>query len=558
MRLSYAILLKAVLAVPIAVQAQPIERNLPPAPPASPAEITAPPAPPPDQDDRPLGPKLSGVTLIGADEAVAGFARPGIDAHGARRLDTPAGKAALQRLLGQPLSLKLISEVEAIVVARYRALGHPFVSVSAPQQDISLGVLTLRVIEFRLGRVKAADDLAHDVRIRPGETIDAGRLSQDLDWLNRDPFRQVQAQFAPGEALGQTDLTLTETRARPWRIYAGYATSGSHATGADRIFLGVQAAGLIPWAPDALASYQFTGSPDAYGKAHPAYLSHAVSLDLPLAQRRALEVSFDHVETHAPVQDFEVRQVTDEGSIGLRAALSDFAPLPGDAVLGVEARRSSRETLFGAAVAAAAAVDTFQTFARYYSQFSRPWAQGEVDFAVHASPGGVGHHGDTAAYLAFSQGRLHGATYAYATGSADASWWLPSGFGLKTDLAGQYADDALPETEQAALGGPGAVRGYSLDDGAFDSSIVLRTELTSPQIAVRSPVPGSLQPYLLADGGWGGERRGPSRAAYSVGVGLGYHLARFSVSADGACALRDALVTRHGECRLEARLMASY
>jgi hemolysin activation/secretion protein len=279
---------------------------------------------------------------------------------------------------------------------------------------------------------------------------------------------------------------------------------------------------------------------------------------MPLAPRRALEISFDHVETHAPDQVFEIRQITDEGSIALRAALSDFAPLPGDGELGIEARRASRATLFGGATVATAAADVFQAFVDYDVRFTRPCAQGQLNLAVHASPGGVGQEASDAAYRAYSQGRLHSSTYAYVTVGGEANWRLPSGFALKTDLAAQYAYDALPETEQAPLGGPGAVRGYSLDDGAFDSNIVLRTELATPQIAVRLPAPGYLQPYLLADGGWGQERRGGSHAAYAAGLGLTYQVARMTASADGACALHDAAVTRCGECRLEARLAAAY
>lgn len=191
------------------------------------------------------------------------------------------------------------------------------------------------------------------MRTRPGDPIDARRLSDDLDWLNRNPFRRVQASFKPGDGLGRTDLDLAVTEARPWRVYGGYAQSGSAATGRDRYLVGAQAAGL-PFVPDAVLSYQFTGAADGFQVAHPQYVSHAARASLP---RQALELSYDHVESNQPVQDFVPRQVTAEVTAGWRGALSNFSradfvlagalTLRGDAALGIEARQTARTLLFG-------------------------------------------------------------------------------------------------------------------------------------------------------------------------------------------------------------------
>ena len=52
-------------------------------------------------------------------------------------------------------------------------------------------------------------------------------LETDLDWANRNPFRQVEAVFGPGKDLGLTDVNIQVMDRKPWQVYAGYANSGT-------------------------------------------------------------------------------------------------------------------------------------------------------------------------------------------------------------------------------------------------------------------------------------------------------------------------------------------
>ena len=74
----------------------------------------------------------------------------------------------LRPYLGQPLSRKLIAEIEAAIARQYRDLDYPFVSLSTPEQEITGGVLQIRVVEFRTGKVavKGAKSDAEAARLR--------------------------------------------------------------------------------------------------------------------------------------------------------------------------------------------------------------------------------------------------------------------------------------------------------------------------------------------------------------------------------------------------------
>lgn len=553
--------------------AQVVERNLPPAPQSTAPALPAPVVAAVGTDDRPIGPPVRAIALLGARDPVLAQASDGVSAAPGLRLPPAPARMILARYLGRPLSRKLIADAEAAVTRFYRAAGYPFVSISTPEQEVTAGLLQIRVIELRAGQVRATGEhrtpagyIEGRVRLEPGQPIDADALSQDLDWLNRNPFRQVGAVFSPGDALGVSDLALTVTEVRRWQVYGGVSTSGSDATGRAREFAGLQVAGL-PGLPDALLSYQFTASPDLFDGGHTQYSSHAARASLPVVPRGAIELTYDHVATSQPVEDFVSRQNIDEAAIGYRTALTDLipgtrSPILVDLSFGAEARRATRRLLFGDSEVARARADVFQLYAGYTANLIDRLGQSSLSATLHASPGGIGGRNGDAALAAFSGRPDASATYAYVNGQASRYTRLPRGFAVTTDISFQYAGKALPETEQVALGGPSAVRGFSLDDGGFDSAVVFRNELRVPGFRLVPPRLGgdALQARLFLDIGYG-RTYATERAltALSTGVGLDYRLAHhLQLGADAAFPLKDGARTHAGRCRLEARVTMSY
>ena len=570
----------AVVLFPTATLAQAIERNPPPAPQPLEPTIAPPPAPPPDQDATPLGPALTGIVVLGGADAAIASPPVGVDVSRTPRLAKDT--RALSRFLGRPLSRKLIAEIEAQIARQYRRAGFPFVNLSTPEQDITTGVLQVRVLEFRLGSKTApgmkpgeAAYVLSRVRVASGQPIDANQLAQDLDWLNRYPFRRTEAQFTPGSSAGQTDLLLQTTTVKPWSIYAGYANSGSPLTGIDRYFAGFQAA--LPGLRDALASYQFTGSSDAvfdndqlfHSAAAPAYVSDAARLVIPTLPRQDIEASFDFVRTNQPVQAFVARQSIYEATMAYRAALSDLAPaLPGEAVVGFEAKRDDSQTLFGGTAVKASSIDVFQLTVGYADQATDQFGRTSGELTLHLSPGALDRTNTDAAFSAFSNGRSGAARYAYVGGDVTRFTRLPavfgaSGFALVDTLIGQYSAGPLPQTEQSGLGGASLVRGYTLDDGAFDTAIVSRNELRAPPFALlrlKGGLADQASPYAFFDAGYGRDQRtGVSAHMASAGVAmddlLGPHLA---ATLDGAWALERAGLTAAGALRLETHVTLTF
>ena len=154
-------------------------------------------------DDTPLGVDLAGVHLIGQDAPVAQQPAAGITGVPANA-DAVQMQAALSPFLGKPLSLSLAGSIQAAIAKVYRDSGYPFVSVTLPPQELTGGVLQVRIIEFNMGRVSVAGGdqaeaalVQRGLRVKPGGRIDAGALQEDLDWLNRTPYRRLVPDAVP-------------------------------------------------------------------------------------------------------------------------------------------------------------------------------------------------------------------------------------------------------------------------------------------------------------------------------------------------------------------------
>ena len=554
-------------------QAQAIERNLPP-PVAHGSSVIVTPVAPTDTDATPLGAKLTGLVVLGPTDPARPGAVAGLRLDAASRL-TMSARRGLARYLGRPMSRKLIAEIEAQIVRDYRAAGFPLVSVSTPEQEVSAGRLQVRVIEFTLERKTApgAKDpgyVTSRVRVQPGQPVDARKLSQDLDWLNRYPFANTQAAFQPGDHLGETKLVLQTTASRPFSVYAGYATSGSPLTGFDRYFAGTSFA--LPLLHDAYASYQFTGSNDVLfyqdrplnGAPDPLYLSHSGRIVIPTRPRQDLEASLSFVQSNE-FGDFTAHQTTEEVSIGYRSALSNLlAVLPGEAVVGVEARRETGRTIFADEPVQTGNTDVFQVYLGYSAQESDALGRGSLDLTVHISPGGVSADNTDAAFALSSQGRSRSAEYAYVSGDLSRYTPLPKAFGYSASLIGQYAPNPLPLTEQIGLGGPSLVRGYTLDDGVFDSGLVARNELRTPTLGVlanlRKGLADQLSPFAFVDAGYGkNEYTHADSTPIGAGLGADYQLGQhLSANLTTAWALKHEGLTRSGQFRLESRVALSF
>lgn len=534
-------------------------------------------------DDTPLGVDVAGVRLIGQDEAVAAKAPYGVTVSNVANIAPQAATAALQPFVGQPLTRALIVRMQSELAAVWRGQGFPFVSVTVPPQEITSGVLTLRVVEFHAGKVVTEGtaverNLAGHVRLVPGSRIAADAIEEDLDWLNRNPYRRVEGVFAPGDETGASDFTLKVTKDRPWSVFGSYANTGSEATGKDRWSLGGGA--WIPELNDMTVSYRFTRSGEFWrdGKltsldvARPGYLSHAARFDLPTLPRQALSIAPNYVRTNELVAGtpFSFDNRTFELPILYRSAVSNVLPghYWGDVYVGVEPKWVKRTTAFDGIDVAKGDAALFNLVFGWAGDFSDPYGNTRIDARIKANPGGVLANNSDAAWAAFTGGRVTDAAYVTFGIDIARTTRLPHDFFWVSQFSGLIAGQALPDTERLGLGGFYAVRGYGSEEAAGDTGLVWRNELRGPTFSPLAisgmGLADSASPFVFVDLGHGYDFAARDHATIaSTGLGLDYAIgANLSASLTGAVALanadNDPTHTRAGDWIFNASLRIAY
>ncbi|WP_174292593.1 ShlB/FhaC/HecB family hemolysin secretion/activation protein [Sphingomonas bacterium] len=493
--------------------AQVIERHLPPVPSSAPPQLGER-TQPAETDDRPFGSRLIGIVLLGPGEAVPMAPVQGVEIGNLAPLRRVALIRALVPLLGQPLSRRLIAEVRVVVSRRYRRAGYPFVSVTTPEQELTGGTLTLRVVEFKAGRLRvrstragAVDRVAGRIRFPADGRIDARALQQDLAWLDRNPFRRTGAVFSAGAELATTDMTITVVPTRPWQAFAGVSSSDSPSTGNVRFYAGALAGGLL--GTDSILSAQATTS----GFGDPSYLGVGVRVVEPLGVRRELSLLVGYVRSDASAAPFSSLAHTVEGSLDLRFALPPR--LAGDGHLGIEAGYQRIEARFGGEPIFRVDASTLALFARYTATVSLHGGTLSTDVALHASPGGIGSN-NRADRLFYGQERSGSATYTYLTAEGTLDHMIASRLGWQTQLIIQVSPNPLPGLDQIGLGGSSYVRGYTLDDGGYDTGVVARNTLT-----LAADQLSRLAAYAFTDWGYGVVVDTPRHSTFgSIGVGF--------------------------------------
>jgi hemolysin activation/secretion protein len=474
--------------------------------------------------------------------------------------------AILARHEGRPISSDRIAAIQSEISAIYQGKGYPFVAVSTPAQNVTQGVVHIRVLEFRVGKLEAipqdtSDAVLAGLRLGAEDPVYLPRLQEDMLWLNRTPFRTTEASFRPGAQAGQTDLLLETRRTRAFQGYVGAGNTGSDSTSWNRVYAGAQVGG--PLLRNGLAGYQFTISPADIGdRADIGYLSHALQVFVPVTARSETDLSVNWVQTHQTVDVFNLEETVAEAGLGYRIALSDLMGAllpPSDVRVGIEARRQVSVVDFDDIRVNSTAYNVYQAVVGY--SVTRYGNRGATQFeaAFRVSPGGLDDANSDERLRAVTQGRMNGARYAYFNATLRGVRALSGGASISGLVRVQATGDALPRTEQIGLGGPGGSRAYSYDDGSSDQAAILQAEYQFPPVGLSARGP-ELRMSAFADAAWGEGAPGEDDLSLaSLGVAGVANLRRgVSLEATLATALTEGPYTQAGDLRLIAKLLARF
>jgi len=498
------------------------------------------PALPGPADETVMVDALKGLVFVSASEQVT--ARPfavkdGINASEVPMLGSDDARTVLDPFIGQPVSMASLNRLVSSLYLFYIEQDLPFVSITLPEQDITSGVVQILVIEGVVGEIAIegaryfSEDLYWSMlRLKAGEPLRKSVMEDDVEWINRNPFRAGNFYLKPGpEKAGTTDLVFRVRERLPLRVYAGFNNRGTRLTGKHRLETGFNWGNAFGLGHQ--FNYQFTTNADLED-----YIGHSGSYLIPLPWRHFLSLSGSAAHTRSRM-DAPLSQKGKSSQVSLRyeAPLSNRGRYSHGVTTFLDFKRSDNNLEFSSIPVTDNKTTIYQWSLQYNGSLPDAW--GVTSFSVRGtySPGNLS---STNKDEPFSISRAYAeARYAYAVFDFTRTHYLPHAFSLYLLGHGQIADGNLLGSEQVQFGGSTSIRGYVEGDTYGDEGYLLTQELRAPPCAPSrwcgiAGVDDRLQLYLFHDYGVArnvdllpGERR--FTTLQSIGIGLRYYVGRY-------------------------------
>lgn len=144
---------------------------------------------------------------------------------------------------GDEMTLGILTLYANEVTAAYASQGYFLARAFIPAQKFKNGVVTLQIMEGKLGEIEIAGNKAiaseqfteRMISLRDEEVLNESALERVLLELNSLMGVQVKSVLRPGELPGTTDLVLKVTEKRPYTVSIDADNFGSRFTGEIRV-----------------------------------------------------------------------------------------------------------------------------------------------------------------------------------------------------------------------------------------------------------------------------------------------------------------------------------
>ena len=490
-----------------------------------------------------------------------------LDASRVPLLQTAEVRKIVDEHLGKPVSMASLNRLVISLYRHYTDIGLPFVNISLPEQDITAGIVQLLVFEGVLGEIKIqgakyfSESLYRSLlRLKPGEFIRKSVMNEDVDWVNRNPFRAGNFFVAPGKEIGTTDLILRVRERLPLRVYTGYSNNGTELTDKDRLQAGFNWGNAFGLGHQ--LNYQLTCSMDMR-----KFIGHGGSYIIPLPWRHFLTFSGAYSNTKSDVPlPLSERGKSCQVNTRYEASLPRIDAYTHTLSGQFDFKMADDNLEFGGIPITDNVTHIVQFGLQYNANLPDTWGSTSFTGRVTYSPGGLSSRNKTK-YFSISRAFAE-AEYTYANLRLARIQRLPQDFMLILSGEIQFSDGNLLGSEQLTLGGATTVRGYEEGEVDSDEGYLLKQELVTPPIPLShwigvEGINDRLRVYAFHDYAVGEnvvllQREDPHIILQSAGMGLRYSIRRyFSLTMDYGWQL-EALEGRDRDSRAHISATLSY
>ncbi len=460
-----------------------------------------------------------------------------------------------QRLIGD------VNEAAANLERAYREAGYPTIFVDVPEQDVVGGIVTLRVVEGRLRRVRiegaryfTLSGIRNQMQsLESGQALHVPTMQKELSALNSiSPDMKVVPVLKPGKNPGEVDLDLKVKDQRPLHGSVDINNYSSANTTESRVSAAISYDNL--WQMQHSFGLQWQLSPENTSEVNVLVATY-IAPWFDTSNRVAVYV-IDSKSDIASLGDINV--IGDGRIYGARFVM----PLPSDRAyvhslsLGADYKDYNEIIRLDPTNKIATPIDygvwSFQYNASQFTTASQTsWTLG-ANFGIR----GIGN---TDSEFANKRNQAQ-ANFAYLRGSMKRTDFLPDDWQFATELHAQISDSALINNEQFSAGGARSVRGYYESQALGDNGLTASVELRTPHLFKRIESIDDLRFLTFIEGAHlkiQDALPDQKDSADLASVGLGLALKAFNhldFSLDWGYALKDSGTVSSGDNRLNADL----
>jgi hemolysin activation/secretion protein len=397
-------------------------------------------------------------------------------------------EAAVTRYVGKQKDFSDIQRALETLEQVYRDRGYGVAQVLLPEQDISRGVVRLRVIEPKIGKVTVeGNKFFNDANVRrslpgiqSGTTPNSRLMAQNLQLLAEHPAKQTTVLLRAGETESVVDATIKVTDEGPLRFVATMDNSGTTDTGRFRTGIAMQHSNVFN--RDHVLSLQYVTNPENPSKVQIYGMGYRIPF---YGNYSSLEFFAGYSDVNSGTLQ-GLFNVSGSGTI-MGTRYNFYLPKLGEyehkVSLGLDYRAFQNQVNpLGGTGTLVPDVTVMPASITYSGLWRMRTSELGYYLAYSANIPGSNDGGDNS-FRALRADST--ATYRIWRWGATYSRTLPGEWQFRGVINGQYTGAALVPGEQFGFGGPDSVRGFNVREISNDKGYAASVEVYTPELGAK-------------------------------------------------------------------------
>lgn len=407
-------------------------------------------------------------------------------------LDLPGSRNALAARLdplyyGKNISKEDVSKIREEIRSFYIENNHPFVTVTVPPQELKAGVLKLLVIESTVGTIEVKGNryfkealFTAPLQVGRGDPVNENTLAKNLQTINRNPFRAVNAIYSAGKDPNTTNIELYVRDRFPLRVYSGIDNTGIRPMGHFRFYTGINWANVFGLGH--MLSLQYTTDSTFHN-----LMAATFHYTAPVASGFTALCYGGYSQTNVPYKrlpEFKVHGNSVQVSGRLQFPLTPRYGLVQELEVGADFKQAMNIMRFGwdGPIANVGNTQLTQLALQYTLGYQTSLYNFTLTGEFYVSPIRWLPHQNAISYGHANPGALP--QYVYMRIGSTGWIMLPKEWSVSGAARLQLANQNLLTSEQVGIGGYDTVRGYAERQLSTDNAIILNGEIRTPKFGV--------------------------------------------------------------------------